>query len=105
MVQSETDEKNNTPAYFAFKYSFNIHFIKRLFESNIFLSLNDIIDFTKNTNVQLATITGRYFAMDRDKRWERVKIAYEALVNSVGKLTQNPIEAIKNSYENNITDD
>ena len=67
--------------------------------------INDILDFTKNTNTKLATITGRYFAMDRDKRWERVKIAYDAMVNSQGNLTQNPIETIKNSYTNDVTDE
>ena len=67
--------------------------------------VQNILDFTQNTNTKLATITGRYFAMDRDKRWERVKIAYDALVNSIGNNTQNPIEAIKNSYNNEVTDE
>lgn len=67
--------------------------------------VKDILNFTENTNTKLATITGRYFAMDRDKRWERVKIAYDCLVNNTGNLTQNPIEAIKNSYANDVTDE
>jgi 2,3-bisphosphoglycerate-independent phosphoglycerate mutase len=67
--------------------------------------VKDILNFTENKNTKLATITGRYFAMDRDKRWERVKIAYDCLVNNTGNLTQNPIEAIQNSYANNVTDE
>ena len=43
--------------------------------------------------------------MDRDKRWERVKLAYDALVNGTGIHTQNPLEAIEHSYADNITDE
>ncbi|GAB4233346.1 MAG: 2,3-bisphosphoglycerate-independent phosphoglycerate mutase [Ekhidna sp.] len=53
----------------------------------------------------LASITGRYYAMDRDKRWERVKLAYHALVNGVGKRALDPIRAIKESYEAGVTDE
>ena len=58
-----------------------------------------------NTNTKLATITGRYYAMDRDNRWERIKIAYDALVNGNGLKTNTPIEAIKDSYNNSISDE
>ena len=54
---------------------------------------------------KIATISGRYFAMDRDKRWERVKLAYDALVNGEGEKSGNAIEAIKQSYQNNTTDE
>jgi 2,3-bisphosphoglycerate-independent phosphoglycerate mutase len=54
---------------------------------------------------QIASITGRYYAMDRDKRWERVKLAYDALVHGKGKLTQDPLQAIEESYANNVTDE
>jgi 2,3-bisphosphoglycerate-independent phosphoglycerate mutase len=54
---------------------------------------------------QIASITGRYYAMDRDKRWERVKLAYDALVHGKGKLTQDPLQAIDESYANNVTDE
>jgi 2,3-bisphosphoglycerate-independent phosphoglycerate mutase len=67
--------------------------------------VKDILEFTKNTNTKLASITGRYYAMDRDKRWERVKIAYDALVNANGTLTENPLEIIEKSYQNEITDE
>jgi len=54
---------------------------------------------------KIATISGRYFAMDRDKRWERVKLAYDALVNGEGEKSGDAIEAIKQSYQNNTTDE
>ncbi|MFC4723440.1 2,3-bisphosphoglycerate-independent phosphoglycerate mutase [Geojedonia litorea] len=59
----------------------------------------------KNTNTKLASITGRYYAMDRDKRWERVKLAYDALVNGLGTPSKNATESIQNSYNQNITDE
>lgn len=59
-----------------------------------------------NTSVgKIATVSGRYFAMDRDKRWERVKLAYDALVNGVGERATDAIAAIENSYVHNITDE
>ena len=54
---------------------------------------------------KIASVSGRYFAMDRDKRWERVKLAYDALVNGVGKKATDAIAAVENSYANNITDE
>ncbi len=42
-------------------------------------------DHLKKTNGKLATVTGRYYAMDRDKRWERVKLAYDAMVKGIGE--------------------
>ncbi len=59
----------------------------------------------KNTNSKIATVTGRYFAMDRDKRWERVKLAYDAMVNSVGEKSTNVAETMQKSYDNDITDE
>ena len=59
-----------------------------------------------NTSVgQIATITGRYYAMDRDKRWERVKLAYDAVVNGVGEVSNDIIAAIETSYTNGVTDE
>ncbi len=59
-----------------------------------------------NTSVgKIATISGRYFAMDRDKRWERIKLAYDALVKGEGEKATDAIAAIENSYANNITDE
>jgi 2,3-bisphosphoglycerate-independent phosphoglycerate mutase len=54
---------------------------------------------------KLATIVGRYFAMDRDKRWERTEKAYRALVSGQGELTTNPESAIQASYNNKVTDE
>jgi len=59
----------------------------------------------QNTNTKLATITGRYYAMDRDKRWERVKLAYDAMVNGIGNLSKNATESMKNNYNHDITDE
>src|SRR5258705_7072830 len=59
-----------------------------------------------NDNVgKIATVCGRYFAMDRDKRWERVKLTYDALVNGTGQKATDAIAAVENSYANNITDE
>jgi 2,3-bisphosphoglycerate-independent phosphoglycerate mutase len=54
---------------------------------------------------QIATVTGRYFAMDRDKLWERVKLAYDAMVHGMGDPATDPLKAIETSYGNNITDE
>ncbi len=54
---------------------------------------------------RIATISGRYYAMDRDNRWERVKQAYDAIVNGVGQRFTDPIAAIEMSYENGVTDE
>ena len=59
----------------------------------------------QSTGAKLATITGRYYAMDRDKRWERVKIAYDALVRGAGIHTQDPIGALSDSYVAGVTDE
>ena len=54
---------------------------------------------------QIATITGRYYAMDRDKRWERVKLAYDAMVNGIGDASEDILASIAASYEAGITDE
>ncbi len=59
----------------------------------------------KDTSAELATITGRYYAMDRDKRWERVKLAYDALVNGIGEHSTDAIQTIQESYNNDVTDE
>lgn len=58
-----------------------------------------------NSVGKIASISGRYYAMDRDKRWERVKLAYDALVNGVGEKATDAIQAIENSYSKNVTDE
>lgn len=71
--------------------------------------LKDLDAFLKQKNAgQIATICGRYYAMDRDKRWERTKIAYDALVMGRGKFvteTCDWLSVLKKSYEKNITDE
>ena len=57
------------------------------------------------TNTKLASVIGRYYAMDRDKRWERVKLAYDLLVNAIGNKTTDAVRAIQESYDQNITDE
>ena len=54
---------------------------------------------------KIASIVGRYYAMDRDKRWERVKVAYDLLVNGVGDAATDMVEAMQRSYDEGITDE
>jgi 2,3-bisphosphoglycerate-independent phosphoglycerate mutase len=59
-----------------------------------------------NTTVgKIASVSGRYYAMDRDKRWERIKLAYDVLVNGNGERATDAIAAIENSYSKNVTDE
>ncbi|KIY50265.1 cofactor-independent phosphoglycerate mutase [Fistulina hepatica ATCC 64428] len=63
-------------------------------------------DFIKKEKVGvLATIIGRYYAMDRDKRWERIKVAVDGLIRGVGEKTNDPLAAVKKCYEADITDE
>jgi len=59
----------------------------------------------ESSSSKLATITGRYYAMDRDNRWERVKIAYDALVNNIGLHSTNATKTIQNNYDEGLTDE
>ncbi len=74
---------------------------------NSALKYLDILDEKiKNLpNVKLATIAGRFYAMDRDNRWERIKLAYDAIVNGIGVEKNNYKEAIEFSYANNELDE
>lgn len=56
-------------------------------------------------SAQVSTIVGRYYAMDRDKRWDRVKVAYDAMVLGLGEVSSNPLEDIKASYNKGINDE
>lgn len=67
--------------------------------------LQDLIDHCQNKNAQLATVIGRYYAMDRDKRWERVKLAYDALVYGQGTPTSDVLADINASYAEGVTDE
>lgn len=59
----------------------------------------------KNNTAKLASVIGRYYAMDRDQRWERVKLAYELLVNGDGIKTNDAIASVEHQYTENITDE
>jgi 2,3-bisphosphoglycerate-independent phosphoglycerate mutase len=67
--------------------------------------VKELQEHLNNSTGKIASIVGRYYAMDRDKRWERVKIAYDVLVNAVGEQTSNILESIQASYAKNITDE
>jgi 2,3-bisphosphoglycerate-independent phosphoglycerate mutase len=67
--------------------------------------INDLQNHLKHSTGKLATITGRYYAMDRDKRWERVKLAYDALTKGIGTAANNAVDAISAAYAENITDE
>ena len=56
-------------------------------------------------NAKIASIIGRYYAMDRDKRWERVKVAYDLLVNGEGKKATDMVQAVEESYAEGVTDE
>ncbi len=53
----------------------------------------------------LATVVGRYYGMDRDRRWDRTKRAYDALVHGIGQQTDDPVAAVRASYERGVTDE
>lgn len=67
-----------------------------------------IIELQQHLNYsigKIASVSGRYYAMDRDKRWERVKLAYDALVKGEGAKSTDAVAAVENSYKNNVTDE
>lgn len=67
--------------------------------------LTEVLGHLKNTKGKLASVTGRYFAMDRDKRWERVKLAYDAMVKASGEYTEDVLTLMKARYEAGETDE
>ncbi len=67
--------------------------------------LHDLHSHLKKTTGQVASVVGRYFAMDRDKRWERIKLAYDVMVRGVGEATTDVLQAIQKSYDANVTDE
>jgi 2,3-bisphosphoglycerate-independent phosphoglycerate mutase len=67
--------------------------------------ISDLEEHLKNNTAKIASITGRYYAMDRDKRWERVQLAYDALVKGIGTKSNNASTAIQKAYEANVTDE
>jgi len=67
--------------------------------------LSDLLRHMKGTTGKLASVIGRYYAMDRDKRWERVKLAYDVMVRGVGEKVKDALVAVEASYDNNVTDE
>lgn len=67
--------------------------------------IQDLSEHCAGKKTQLATLVGRYYAMDRDKRWERVKIAYDALVHHTGTFTDDFVGSLKESYQQGVTDE
>ena len=63
---------------------------------------NEIKDYP---NIKITTISGRYYAMDRDNKWDRIKLSYDAIINAKGKRLHNISEAINESYKSDITDE
>jgi 2,3-bisphosphoglycerate-independent phosphoglycerate mutase len=57
------------------------------------------------TKVKIASVSGRYYAMDRDKRWQRTELAYRAIVNGTGPSASSPLDAIRASYDAGVTDE
>ena len=98
-----------------------LHFLRRQQFDKIFLHLftdgrdtrpydgvneiSKLLQYLENTNISIASVSGRYYAMDRDSRWERIKLAYDAIVNGEGIISNNIVNSIKTSYNEAITDE
>jgi 2,3-bisphosphoglycerate-independent phosphoglycerate mutase len=67
--------------------------------------LRNLQEHLKNSNGTIASFIGRYYAMDRDKRWERVKVAFDLLTEGEGSKTNDILGALKSSYDNGVTDE
>ncbi|WP_445453845.1 2,3-bisphosphoglycerate-independent phosphoglycerate mutase [Flavobacterium sp. 25HG05S-40] len=67
--------------------------------------IGEIVDHIKGTSVKLASVIGRYYAMDRDKRWERVKLAYDLVVHGTGTHSTNAVKSIEENYAKSVTDE
>jgi len=67
--------------------------------------IKELCAHLQHSRGRLASVTGRFYAMDRDKRWERVKVAYDALTQGIGNRVLDPVEAIEQSYTNGVTDE
>lgn len=67
--------------------------------------IDELMSHIKSGPAKLASVVGRYYAMDRDNRWERIKVAYDALVNGKGAITDNIEQIISDSYAKEVTDE
>jgi 2,3-bisphosphoglycerate-independent phosphoglycerate mutase len=67
--------------------------------------MKDLLGHLEKSNGRVASFVGRYYAMDRDKRWERIKEAYDLIVSGVGKSTTDIVAAMQASYDEGVTDE
>ncbi|MRM82433.1 2,3-bisphosphoglycerate-independent phosphoglycerate mutase [Riemerella anatipestifer] len=67
--------------------------------------IKELIEHMQSTTGKLASVVGRYYAMDRDRRWERVKLAYDVMVNAIGEPSKNAIESIEKFYQEGVSDE
>lgn len=68
--------------------------------------IKEMVEYFRKMGLgKIATVMGRYYGMDRDKRWERTEKVYQAIVNKVGSQSDDPVKAIEDSYKNDITDE
>ncbi|MFL1574999.1 2,3-bisphosphoglycerate-independent phosphoglycerate mutase [Riemerella anatipestifer] len=67
--------------------------------------IKELTEHMQSTTGKLASVVGRYYAMDRDRRWERIKLAYDVMVNAIGKPSKNAIESIEKSYQEGVSDE
>lgn len=67
--------------------------------------VKNLIEHLKNSNGRVASFIGRYYAMDRDKRWERIKEAYDLIVSGIGTPATNILDAMQQSYDSGVTDE
>src|SRR5262249_182199 len=67
--------------------------------------LDELQKHLKSSVGELVSVVGRYYGMDGDNRWQRVKLAYDLLVNGKGKQTDNILKAVQESYDENVTDE
>ncbi|MDB5201596.1 MAG: 2,3-bisphosphoglycerate-independent phosphoglycerate mutase [Ferruginibacter sp.] len=67
--------------------------------------ISELQEYLEQKTGKIATVTGRYYGMDRDKRWERIRIAYDAMVNATGEKTGDLLHSMQESYNRNVTDE
>lgn len=67
--------------------------------------VGNLVDHLKTSNAKIASLTGRYYTMDRDKRWERIKLGYDLMVNGKGSPSTDILASMKESYEEGLTDE
>src|SRR5919112_1928606 len=67
--------------------------------------VNDLEESLERSGAKIASVVGRYYAMDRDRRWERVKVAYDVLVHGSGTHSQNLIQTMQEQYKEGVTDE